>query len=102
LLHAAGELARRALGEGCQPRAAGQLRNAPLAFLGVLSEQSAEELQVLEYREGWVKVLAQALGHVGDARADSPTMRGLRHVAVQHLHATLLDASGAGDQRQQT
>jgi hypothetical protein len=64
--------------------------------------QASEEVGVLEDRKGRVEVLAQALRHVGDARADGPAVLGGAHVAAEHLDATLLDAAGAGDQRHQT
>ena len=50
------------LDEGRQARAAGQLGDAPAALGGVLAEQSAEELEVLEHRQRRVEVLAQAWG----------------------------------------
>ena len=101
LFHAAGELARRAFGEGGQAGTVGEVGDTPLALLGILAEQPTEEVQVLEYGEGRVEILAQALRHVGDARTDPAAMRGIGHVAVQHLHPALLQPSRTGDQRQQ-
>ncbi|GLK58309.1 hypothetical protein GCM10017624_04660 [Azotobacter vinelandii] len=101
LLHAAGELARRPLGERRQAGAAGQVGDACVALRPVLAEQAAEELQVLAHGQRRVEVLAQPLGHVGDARADPAAVGGVGHVAVQHTDAALLDTPRAGDQRQQ-
>ena len=101
LLHATGQLARRALDEGCQPCAAGQLGDAPVALVGSPAEQPAKEFEVLEHRQRWVEVLAQALRHVGDARAHRATVAGIAHVAVEHPHPALLQLARAGDQRQQ-
>jgi hypothetical protein len=66
-----------------------------------VAEQAREELQVLLDRQRGVEVLAQALGHVGDARADDVAVRLAGHVAAQHLHAARLHGARAGDQRQQ-
>jgi len=99
LLHAAGELARRAFDEGRETRATGQFGDAPVSLFGVLAEQPAEELEVLEHRQRRVEVLAQPLRHVGDTRADRAAVAGIAHVAVEHLHLALLQLARTGDQR---
>ena len=101
LLHAAGQLARRTLAEGRHTGAAQQVVDASLAFGSVLTEQATEEIQVLEHRQRRVEVLAQALRHVGDMRADIAPMTGIGHVAVEHFDAAGLDLPRPGDQRQQ-
>ena len=47
------------------------------------------------------QVLAQALGHVRDARPDLGAIACLGHVAAQHLDAAGLQLARTGDQRQQ-
>ena len=101
LLHAAGQLARRTLAEGRHTGAAQQVVDASLAFGSVLTEQATEEIQVLEHRQRRVEVLAQALRHVGDMRADIAPMTGIGHVAVEHFDAAVLNLARPGDQRQQ-
>ena len=101
LLHAAGQLAGRPVGEAAQPDTVQQLGDAALALGSAEAEQPGEEVGVLEDRQRRVEVLAQALRHVGDARAGRPAKARVRHVAAEHLDPPLLDAAGAGDQRQQ-
>ena len=101
LLHAAGQLARRAFAERRHAGAAQQIVDAALAFGGVLAEQAAEEVEVLEHRQRGVEVLAQALGHVGDMRADTAAVARVGHIAVEYLDAAGLDLPRPGDQRQQ-
>ena len=50
LLHAAGELARRALQEFLQPGGLGQVVDAPAPLGRVVAEQAGEELQVFLHR----------------------------------------------------
>jgi hypothetical protein len=101
LLHAAGQLARRTLAEGRQAGAAQQVVDAPRALGGALAEQAAEEVEILEYRQRGIEVLAQALRHIGDMRADVTTMARFGHIAAEHLDAAGLDPARPGDQRQQ-
>ncbi|MCY1483927.1 hypothetical protein D9M68_175120 [compost metagenome] len=101
LFHAAGQLAGRALGEGREAGGVEQLGDAPAALGLVVAEQAGEEVDVLEHRERRVEVLAEALRHVGDARADAPPVAGVAHVAAEHLDLAGLDDPRAGDQRQQ-
>ena len=101
LLHAAGQLAGRAFAERGHAGAAQQVIDAPLALGGVLAEQAAEEIQVLEHRQRRIEVLAQALRHVGDVRADVAPVACVGHVAAEHLDAAGLQLARPGDQRQQ-
>ena len=101
LFHAAGELAGRAREEGRKPSASGQRVDAPPALGGGMAKESAEELKVLLHRQGRVEVLAQALRHIRDLRADPRPMSAAAHVAAQGMHAALLNGAGAGEQRQQ-
>jgi hypothetical protein len=73
-----------------------QIGHAGLALGRGVAEQAAEEVHVLCHGQGGIQVLAQALRHVGNARAHVTAVRGLGHVAVEHLHLTVLDALGAG------
>ncbi len=101
LLHAARELARRARQEGFQSCAGGQFVDAAAAFGPVVTEQTAEELQVLFHRKRRVEILAKALRHIGDARTYGVAMAGAGHVAAQHLQVALLHDPSACQQRQQ-
>ena len=66
-----------------------------------LSEQAAEELDVLADAEIGIEVLAEPLRHVGDARADRGAVRRIGHVAAEHVGLAGLDLPGAGDDREQ-
>ena len=101
LLHAAGELADRSVRKGIQPRAAQQVANPSLTFPVILTEQPAEELQVLHDREVHVEILAETLRHVGNARTDPAAMPSTGHVAAQGLDAAGLQLARAGNQGQQ-
>ena len=101
LLHAAGELASRAVGKGREAGGLQQVGHAGLALGRGVAEQAAKEVDVLGHRQRGIQVLAQALRHVGNARAHVTTVRGAGHVAVEHLHLARLDAPGPGQQGQQ-
>ncbi|MNZ46506.1 hypothetical protein D3C78_641890 [compost metagenome] len=101
LLHAAGELARRAVGERRQPGAAQQVGDAPLTLGLLVAKQAAEEIDVLEHRQRRIQILAQPLRHVGDARADRAAVLPAAHVAAEHGDLAVLHPPRAGDQRQQ-
>jgi len=101
LLHAARELAGRARQKGVQAGAVCQRVDAAPAFIGIMAEQAGEELQVFLHRQGGVEVLAQALRHVGNARAHRLPVPSPCHVAAQHLDAPLLDGARAGHQGHQ-
>ena len=98
LLHAAGELAGGAVGE--RPQARGVEQGADAA--GTLSvghaEEPGEEVDVLEDAELEVEVLAQALGHEGNAWAGGVAVGGLGHVAAEDADRARLDLLRAGDQ----
>ena len=98
LLHAAGELAGGAVGE--RPQARGVEQGADAA--GTLSvghaEEPGEEVDVLEDAELEVEVLAQALGHEGNARAGGVAVGGLGHVAAEDADRARLDLLRAGNQ----
>ena len=98
LLHSAGELAGGAVGE--RPQARGVKQGADAA--GTLSvghaEEPGEEVDVLEDAELEVEVLAQTLGHEGDARAGGVTVGGLGHVAAEDVYRAGLNLLRAGDQ----
>ena len=101
LFHAAGQLAGRARQEGGQAGAAGQFVNATATLGGIVAEQATEELQVLLHRQGCIQVLAKALRHVSNMRADALAMARAGHVTAQSLNSSLLHRTGAGQQREQ-
>ena len=99
LFHPARKHARGAGQEALQPRAAGQLVDAAAPSRRVLAEQPAEELQVFFHRQRRVEVPAQALRHVGNARAHADPVGGAGHVATQDLQAAPLQDPSASQQR---
>ena len=101
LLHAARQLAGRALEKRRQAGTARQVVDAAAPLGLAMAEQAREELQVFLDGERGIKVLAQALRHVGDAGANGVTVGLARHVAAQHLDASRLDGAGTGQQRHQ-
>ena len=101
LAHAARKLLGRAVGERGKTRAVEQLDDLAVALGTRLSEQAAEKFDVLAHAEIGIEVLAEALRHIGDARADRAAMRGVRHVAAEREHASRLDFARAGDEAQQ-
>ena len=101
LLHAARKLSGRPVDEGAHPGALQQFGDPFLALLLAMAKQPAEEVDILEHRQGRIQVLAQALRHIGDARADIVAMVGIRHIAAQRLDPALLNGARAGDQREQ-
>ncbi|MCY1451759.1 hypothetical protein D9M71_686400 [compost metagenome] len=66
-----------------------------------MAEQAAEEVDVLEYRQRRIQVLAQPLRHIGDARTNCAAVRPAAHVAAEHGDLAILHLPCAGDQRQQ-
>ena len=60
----------------------------------------AEKFDVLANAEIGIKVLAETLRHIGDARADRGAMRRIGHVAVEDADCARLNLPCAGDDRQ--
>ena len=87
LLHAARELARGPIRKRRQRGGLEQLADAPLPFLAVITEQAGKKIGILEHRQGRIEVLAQPLGHIGNAGADRKAMLLIGHIAPQHLDA---------------
>ncbi len=101
LLHPTRQLAGGTVDEGSEAGGLRQLGNPPFAFGPGMAEQAGEEIDVFGHRERRVEVAAEALRHVGDARADAAAMPAAGHVAAQHLDAAGLQAARTCDQRQQ-
>src|SRR6476646_7425116 len=101
LLHAAGELAGRPIGERIEARAAQEVIDTGLAFGGLLTEQSGNEVQVLEHAEGGVKIAAEALRHVRDARIAALAMLWIAQVTAERPHRSRLDLPHPGYQPKQ-
>ncbi|MFK4403300.1 hypothetical protein ABH991_000334 [Bradyrhizobium ottawaense] len=101
LLHAAGEFCRRPVGEGREPGVAQQAGDPPVPLGLVVSEQAAEEVDVLEHRQCRIQILAEPLRHIGDVGAHVAAMARACHIAAEHVDASVLDRAGSGDQRQQ-
>ncbi|MNE15590.1 hypothetical protein D3C80_1085060 [compost metagenome] len=101
LLHAARQLARRALGKAQQVGGQQQVVHALFALLGAKAEQGGEEADVFADRKLRVKVIAQALGHEGDARVQVVAMAALADRAAEHLQLAALQFLDPGDQPEQ-
>ena len=78
-----------------------QLRYAQIPLARGLAEQPAEKLDILADAKVRIEVLAEALRHVGDARAYRGAMGFRAHVAAKHLRFARLDAPGPRDNGQQ-
>src|SRR5690606_20569744 len=85
LLHAARELAGRAIRERVEAGRGKQLADAALAFLAGMAEETSEEVDVLENRKRRIEVPAKALRHVGDARTDLAALARVTHVRAKRL-----------------
>src|SRR5262245_59120534 len=83
LLHAAGQFARWSRRERIEPGGAEQTIDAGVAFLPGLSEQAAEEIDILLHREARVEVASDALRHIGQASRHDVAMRARGHVAAK-------------------
>ena len=101
LLHSARKLAGGAVAEWREAGAVEQLIDARGALGAILAEQSAEKVDVLEHRQRHVKILAQPLRHVGNARANRVAVALVAHVAAQYLNLSGLYRTYAGQQREQ-
>ena len=101
LPHAARQFLRRTIGKGRKPGALEKLGDSRVPLGTRLSEQAAEELDILADAEVRIEILAQALRHIGDARTDRGPMRRIRYVAVEDENASGLDLPRAGDDAQQ-
>ena len=77
------------------------VRRCAVALGTGLAEQAAEELDVLADAEIGIEVLAEALRHVGDARADGGAVRRHRRCRRRARDAPGLDLPGAGDEAEQ-
>ena len=101
LFHAARQLAGWPVEERVQPGCVGQAVDPPAPLGRVMSEQAGDELQILLDRESRGKVLAEALRHIGDIRADRRTVGRVGDVAAKNHHLAVLDRAGSGDDRQE-
>src|SRR5581483_270690 len=101
LPHAARQLAGGPVAERLEAGGGQQLADAPAALSPAVAEQAREEVDVFPRREIGVQILAQALRHEGDARADPPAMTAGPHAAAKHLQRSRLTALGTRDQPQQ-
>ena len=101
LFHAARELAGGALRKGSKTRRIEQLLDARGALRGGKAEQPRHEVDILPHAEFEIEILAEALGHVSDARASVAPVGRVGDVAAKHHHFALLHLLRADDQRQQ-
>ena len=97
LPHAARELLRRPIFKGRQPGAFEQFGDSPVALVTGLSEQAAEELDVLADAQIGIEILAQPLRHVGDPRTYRRPVLRIGDVATEDGGAAGLNLTRAGD-----
>ena len=75
------------------------MRVAPFGF--ALSEQAAEEIDVLEHAQRRIEIAPEALRHVGDAAAHGAQAPDVGEIAAEHEDAALLDPAHARDEAEQ-
>ena len=95
LLHAAGELAGRPVGEGREAGAAQQFVDAPRALVGALAEQAAEEVDVLDAPTASDRGSCPSPAACRRCAAARARRRRVGHVAAEHRDACRLDAAHA-------
>ena len=101
LLHSARQFFRRTVGKRRKPGAVEKLGDAALPFGTGLSEQAAKELDVFADAKIGIEVFAEALWHIGDARADRGAVRRIGDVPAEDTHLPGLDLPSAGDDGEQ-
>ena len=101
LFHAAGQGAHGAIGKGRKSRRRQQFLDAFPALCGAEAEKPSEEIEVLFDAQRRIEVLAEALGHIGDARMAEAPVSGRLHVAVEYRDFARLDTPHAGKDREQ-
>ena len=101
LLHAAGELAGRPVLERVECRRGQKLGDAGASLGRRLSEQPAEEIDVLEYAQRRIEIAAQPLRHVGDAAADGFEMGGVAQDCRRRRRPVPSESAHARNKRQQ-
>ena len=101
LLHSAGELTGRAILERIKRGGGQEFGDAGAALGSRLSEQPAEEVDILENAERRIEIAAEPLRHVGNAGAEAFEVGRLGKVAVEHHNLSALDCAHARNQGQQ-
>ena len=101
LLHAARQLARRALREAFQVGGLEQLLHALFAVGFGQTEQGAEKTDVFADRQLGVEVAAQALGHKGNQWVQRVAMVAVINRAAEHFKRALLKFFDPGNQPEQ-
>ena len=102
LLHAAGKLACGTRFELLQARRRKKLVDLGATLRRRQSEQSAEEINVLEDGERRVEVAAEALRHIGDAAAHLAQRLLIGDVLVEDDDLAVLNLLHAGDEPEQS
>jgi len=101
LLHAARELAGGTLSEWSESSGVQQLLDLGRALGRRQPKQPRHEVDVVANAELEVQVLAQALGHVRDARVHGAAVSRVPDVPLEDGHLALLHLLGSGDQGHQ-
>ena len=91
LLHAARELARRAVREGPETRGVEQLFYLDGTLRRREPEEPRHEIDILVDAQLQIEILAEPLRHIGDARTSVAAMARVGHIAVERKHLPLLN-----------
>ena len=59
------------------------------------------EVDIFKDAEGWIKIVAKALRHIGNPANLRIAIRLVGHVAAEHNDPALLDSANAGDETEQ-
>ena len=95
LPHAAREFPGLPVLERRKACALGQFINAALALRFWLAEEAGEKGDILGDAQVWIKVLSEALRHVGDLEAGARPMAAISHIAAEDFDRAGLDPPAA-------
>src|SRR5262249_6678920 len=101
LLHAARELAARPASKRIETCRRQENIDARAALRRRLTEQAAEEIDVVKNAERPIEIAAEPLRHVSDTAVTCSTMRNIGHVSVEHRDFAGLDLAHPGDEAEQ-
>ena len=100
LPHAAREFPCLPVLERRKARALGQFINAALALRFWLAEEAGEKGDILGDAQVRIKVLSEALRHVGDLEAGARPMAAISHITAEDFDRAGLDPPAARDEAQ--
>src|SRR6185312_1679408 len=76
-----------------------QSRDPQLTLGMTLSEKPTEEIDILVNRHRPIKILAEALRHIGDTRLDMLALDAVAEIGAKRRDPSFLDALHAGNDR---